>query len=296
MQNCHKTVLPTAAVDALDLQPDASVIDVTLGSGGHTKVILDRLGPKGRLLSLDVDPDAVKAAKSSLPTTPLLTLRVGNFRNLDEYAGTNAADAILADLGWRSEQFATSGRGFSFQLDEPLSMTFGDPVEYPFTAADIVNDWSTESLNNILKGYGEERYAKQIVKAIDEARTVAQIVTTTQLADIVKRAVPARVRTGRIHPATKTFQALRITVNDELGALEDFLTAAWKVLRNNGRLVIITFHSLEDRLVKHHFRSLADAGVAELPHKKPIVADETERMANPRARSAKLRTIIKLPN
>ena len=296
MQHRHKTVLPIAAIDALALSPDSSVVDATLGSGGHTQAILDRLGPRGRLFSLDIDPDAIEIAKKTLPETPLLTLRVGDFRHLEEYVAANEADAVLADLGWRSEQFAASGRGFSFQVDEPLCMTFGDPAQYPFTATDIVNDWSTESLINILKGYGEERYAKRIVRAIDEARAVSPITTTVQLANIVTKAVPAYVRHGRIHPATKTFQALRITVNDELGALEDFLRAAWKVLKNNGRLAIITFHSLEDRLVKHHFRSLADAGVAKLPHKKPIIAEETERNTNPRSRSAKLRTIIKLPN
>lgn len=295
MQLSHKTVLPTAAVQALALTPDASVIDATLGSGGHTRLIAEQLGEGGHLLSLDADPSAVAAAQQSIDVHCAYEFKVANFRHLDELVKLASIDAVLADLGWRTEQFTGSGRGFSFQVDEPLLMTFGDPQTYAFTASDIVNDWETESLLNILRGYGEERFAARIVQAIDKRRQARPIATSVELADIVSQAVPGRFRHGRIHPATKTFQALRITVNDELGALDEFISAAWNVLRPGGRLVIITFHSLEDRVVKHRFRALSDADAGLLPHKKPVVADDEERTTNPRARSAKLRTIIKKP-
>jgi 16S rRNA (cytosine1402-N4)-methyltransferase len=205
-------------------------------------------------------------------------------------------DAVLADLGWRIEQFETGGKGLSFRADEPLIMTFGDPIEYPFTARDIVNEWEEETLSNIFFGYAEERYAKRIAKQIVARRAVAPIETTHELVAIVKSAVPSSYLHKRTHPATKVFQALRIAVNDELGALEKFLTAALQELEVGGRLAIITFHSIEDRIVKQTFRSFKQAGQADLINKKPIVPSRAEMETNSRARSAKLRIIEKIIN
>lgn len=293
MQKIHKTVLPTAAVEALALKPGAFVIDATLGSGGHSREIIKRIGCSGSLLAIDVDPDAIAVAEKEFEKLPHVSLRVGNFRTIDKYATENSVDAILADLGWRTEQFTLSGRGFSFKSDEPLLMTLGDPKEYAFTAYDIVNEWSVETLHNIIRGYGEERFVKRIVDAIDAARKVKPIESAKELGDIIMKAVPSFARHGRIHPATKTFQALRVAVNDELGALDDFITNSWKILKSGGRLAVISFHSLEDRIIKHRFKDFATARLGELPYRKPHLPSSEECEQNPRARSAKLRTIIK---
>jgi 16S rRNA (cytosine1402-N4)-methyltransferase len=290
----HVTVLLREAVAALALTPQSVVIDATFGAGGHSQAIASRLGKGGTLLCIDTDPTAFAVG---LPKS-LATVyhAVGNFRQITDLAtqhGLPPVHAILADLGWRSEQFAAGGKGFSFQVDEPLAMTFGEPDTYLFTAADIVNTWSEDSLADVIFGYGEERAARRIAAAIVAARAQAPIVTSGQLAQIVVTAVPPR-RGARIHPATKTFQALRIAVNDELGALQDFLDGAWSLLAPQGRLSVITFHSLEDRIVKRQFRSWHTTGHGELLMKKPVVPVDEEIASNPRARSAKLRTISKL--
>lgn len=299
----HRTVFLREAVESLDLHPGETAIDATLGAGGHTEVILETLQGKGTLLALDADAAAVAAlsercAERTLGETALHAV-VGNFRGIAGFAadvGIERADGILADLGWRMEQFAGTpeeggGKGFSFLADEPLLMTYGDPASYALTARDVVNTWGEEDIANVLFGYGEESSSRRIARGIVQARTQAPIETSGQLAEIVEAAVP---RHGRTHPATRTFQALRIAVNDEFAALEEFITASVGLLASGGRLSIITFHSIEDRIVKHRFRELADAAEVRRITKKPVTPSDEELADNPRARSAKLRTIEKL--
>lgn len=290
----HITVLQQEAVDGLSLTQSDIVVDATFGAGGHAGVIIERLGTKGTYIGVDADETAFEG-KSFTNAKPTVHLVNNNFRNISEILGSlhiTHADAILADLGWRMEQFSEGGKGFSFMHDEPLHMTFGDPASYEFTARDIVNEWGEDSIADIIFGYGEDRAARKIAKAIVEARKIAPLETTGDLVSCIEAVIP-RKHFHKVHPATKTFQALRITVNDELGALEQFLKDGFRVLAPGGRMAIITFHSLEDRVVKHYFRTLKDADLATLTSKKPITASQEELKANPRARSAKLRIITK---
>ena len=302
----HTPVLLRETVEGLALAPDATVIDATLGSGGHFSAILVKLGLHGTVLGVDADPIAVARVAQEIAQKDTQYARVlfatGNFRNISEIAKTQGlakADAIVADLGWRSEQFGSSrelggGKGFSFSADEPLRMTFGDPATYPFTAADIVHSWREEDIAAVLKGYGEERFARRIAHAIVARRETKPIETSAELAGVVEQAIPSKYRRGRIHPATKTFQALRIAVNDELDALREFITASCALLSPGGRLAIITFHSLEDRLVKQALRALEEAGSMRRVTKKPITPTAEETKTHPRARSAKLRIAEKI--
>jgi 16S rRNA (cytosine1402-N4)-methyltransferase len=296
----HKTVLEDEAVAMLNLKKDSVVIDCTLGSCGHTKKILSHLGPKGVFLGIDVDPTALSSAGAELHTYKArITLEQGNFRDLTslaEHAGVSQADAILADLGWRMEQFAgESGvpRGFSFRIDEPLHMTFGNPSDYAFDAKDIVNEWKEEDIANVIYAYGEERYARKIARALVTAREKHPILTSGALASVVADALPGGYRHFKTHPATKTFQALRIAVNDEFDALRELLLSGFELLAPQGRMAIITFHSLEDRIVKETFKAFTRDQKGVLVTKKPVSASPEEIKNNPRARSAKLRTIEK---
>jgi 16S rRNA (cytosine1402-N4)-methyltransferase len=293
----HKTVLTDEAVLALAINDASVVVDATLGSSGHAKRITETLGSRGVFVGIDADMDAIAKGTQVLKASHCTThLAVGNFRTIDsilKQLGIEKVDAILADLGWRMEQFSGNGKGFSFQVDEPLVMTFGDAKDYIFTAYDIVNEWDEENIVNILRGYGEERFAGRIARHIVEARAVRPIKTTFELVEIIKGAVPSFYTKGRIHPATRTFQALRIAVNDEFGALEEFIKKSVALLAPHGRLAIITFHSIEDRIVKHLFKSLAHDQVGSVLTKKPIIAGDQELQANPRARSAKLRIFEK---
>ena len=289
----HVTVLKEVAVEALALKDSSRIVDATLGSGGHAALILSRLGKEGVLIALDLDETAIEAARGSLTGMANVNLVRENFRNIDRVLKGQKVDGILADLGWRMEQFSGNGKGFSFRVDEELLMTLGDPKDYPFTARDIVNDWKEEDIANVLKGYGEERYAKRIAKRIVEVRVKHPIMTTFDLVHIIETSVPSAYQRGRIHAATRTFQALRIAVNDELDALRDFIHKAVKALDTKGRLVIITFHSLEDRIVKHTFKGFMEAGEGTVLTKKPIRATEEETKENTRSRSAKLRIFEK---
>lgn len=289
----HVPVLLDETVSVLGLGPDSVVFDCTFGGGGHARRILSQLGSKGVYVGIDADPVAINGV--GLQGEAKIHLVNANFSEIKQVALDLSLrpTAILADLGWRSDQFEAGDRGFSFQKDEPLLMTFGDPTKSLFTARDVVNDWKEESLADIIYGYGEERFSRRIAKAIIWAREKSPIETSKQLADIVAGAYPAIARRGRIHPATKTFQAIRITVNDELGALKKLLSDGFEILEPSGRLAIISFHSLEDRLVKRFFDEKSRDQLALKLIKKPIVAGDEEREVNPRSRSAKLRVIEK---
>lgn len=293
----HITVLKGETIQQLNLKPGSVVVDCTLGSGGHSAAALAAIGREGKLIAFDADPAAIKKAAVTFSGDSRVTLINENFRELTislERLGVTHIDAIMADLGWRTEQFAgTEGipRGFSFSADEPLIMTFGDPRQYSFTASDIVNEWAEEDIANVIFGYGEERAARRIARAIVAARKQAPIATARELATLVEQTVGKH---GKTHPATRTFQALRIAVNDEFSALEALIAAGFAALVPGGRFAIISFHSLEDRIVKHTFRDLVHDHRAVLAHKKPIVPSSDELLTNPRARSAKLRTIEKL--
>jgi 16S rRNA (cytosine1402-N4)-methyltransferase len=290
----HITVLKKEAVEGLDITPEATIVDATLGSGGHAKAILEHLGEKGTLIAIDADASAIESFDAKKRATVHLVHR--NFRDIDvvlRELNIENADGILADLGWRMEQFAGGSKGFSFLVDEPLHMTFGNPEAYPFTARDIVNEWKEEDIKNVLKGYGEERFAGRIARHIVEARAMSPIETSGELAEVVWQAVPGFYRIGRIHPATRTFQALRTAVNDELDALEVFIRKSTDALKAEGRLAIISFHSIEDRIVKRTFRELQSEGRGTVLTKKPIMAGDEELRLNPRARSAKLRIFEK---
>lgn len=292
----HTTVLLHEAVEALALQPHSVVVDATLGSGGHSRNIASQLTKEGILIALDADASAL-AVVGDIPSAGTVKLVHGNFANITHHLAAldiTEVDAILADLGWRMEQFSDSQKGFSFNDAIGLEMTYGEGKDYAFTAADIVNEWAAEDIANVLYGYGEERYSRRIAAAIVAARKVAPITSGTALADIISQAVPAGYRKGRTHPATKSFQGLRIAVNDELTVLDTFITEAFLALRPKGRLAIISFHSIEDRIVKQRFRALSDEGVATLLTKKPLTASPEELQDNPRSRSAKLRILQKL--
>lgn len=291
----HRSVLLQEAVESLALRADDVVVDGTLGGAGHARAIAERLSSKGVLVGVDADKDAIARAQIALAeAAPTVVLVNGNFRKLDALLRDNGiefVDKVLLDLGWSSFQL-TAGRGFSFLSDEPLSMAYAQ--EQKLTAETIVNDWAESSIADILFGWGEERYSRRIAERIVKERAGKRIETARELADIIKAAVPSAYRFGRLHPATKSFQALRIAVNDELGALEQGLEAAWSVLRPEGRFAVITFHSIEDRIVKRRFASWAQEKQGELVTRKPIAPSEEELAVNPRARSAKLRVIKKL--
>lgn len=294
----HVTVLETEAVDALALSSSATVVDATFGSGGHAEKILSRLSKEGTYIGIDADATAFVGIHTKIaPHQATTHFVVENFRNIDSIVsslGIENVDAILADFGWRSEQFESGKKGFSFNDTGPLLMTYGDPEDYTFTAYTIVNEWDEEHIADVIYGYGEERGSRRIAAAIVRAREEAPIETGVQLAQIVQDALPAFLQKKRIHPATKTFQALRIAVNDELGAIESLILNGFTTLRSGGRFACITFHSIEDRLVKHLFNRLVADDAAEKIVKKPITPSTEEITRNPRARSAKLRIIEKL--
>ena len=293
----HISVLPEEAIQALRLTKDATVVDATLGAGGHARLILAQLGAQATFVGFDADNTAIESLQDLKKSKATVHLVHSNFTQIHtelEKLQIENVDAILADLGWRTDQFTDGGKGFSFTSDDSLFMTYGEPNMYMFTAHDIVNGWNESDIANVLYGYGEERYSRQIAKAIVEYRKKNTIKTPVELAEIIFTSVPVSYRHGRIHPATKSFQGLRIAVNDEFKVLEDFIAKAWQCLKPKGRLAIISFHSLEDRIVKHSFRNYAQTKSGVLITKRPIVAGSLELKANPRARSAKLRIIEKV--
>lgn len=312
MEFKHETVLLHETVDGLDIKPDGVYVDCTLGGAGHAQYLLDQLGPQGHLYAFDQDMTAIINAKLKLADyveKGQVTFIHQNFRHLKqalEELGIDQVDGIYYDLGVSSPQLDVAERGFSYGQEARLDMRMNQ--EQALSAYEVVNDWPYEDLVHILYRYGEEKFAKRIARAIEERRAQQPIETTTELAEIVKTAIPAATRRTGGHPAKRSFQAIRIAVNDELGAVEDSLEQALTLLKPEGRISVITFHSLEDRLVKQLFKEVSQGpevprGLPILPgqmqapfalvNRKPIVSSPEELEANNRSRSAKLRILRK---
>ncbi len=280
----------------LNLGPGKIVVDGTLGAAGHSLKILEIILPGGKLIGLDRDQKAIEIARENLKNFPgSCDLIHSNFQEMDkalESLGIKGVDGILLDLGISSIQLDDPERGFSFQADGPLDMRL-DQSSY-ISAYDLVNNLNEDELSELLWTYGQERWHNRIARFLVEERQKNPISTTAQLRDIVVRATPHKYRYQRIHPATRTFQAIRIAVNRELESLEEALEKAVKLLNKNGRICIISFHSLEDRIVKIGFKNLAGQGLIRIITPKPLEATDSEVSLNPRSRSAKLRVAERL--
>lgn len=308
----HVTVLLNEAIDNLNVKPDGTYVDATLGGGGHSQLLASRL-TTGKLWSFDQDITAINYNKEHL-ATELAEGKVAfiqnNFRNLRDAlaeVGVTEIDGIVYDLGVSSPQFDDGQRGFSYNYDAPLDMRMNQSQE--LTARTVVNEWDFHDLLRILSRYGEEKFAKQIARAIERQREIQPIETTFELVEVIKSAIPAAARRTGGHPAKRSFQAIRIAVNDELGVVEESLAQALDMLKVSGRISVITFHSLEDRLVKTMFKEKTavpelPAGLPIIPDemqpdyklvtRKPILPSEEEMANNHRAHSAKLRVIERL--
>lgn len=307
MEFLHKPVLLQETIDALAIKPDGIYVDGTAGGGGHSSEILKRL-TTGKLISIDQDPDAIQTVSERFKGEPCSIIRQGNFAELAGIVrslGIDSVDGILLDIGVSSYQLDTPERGFSYHYDAPLDMRMSKSGT---SAWDLINGWSFNELMKIIYTYGEEKFAKSIASAIVKRREIAPINTTLELAEIISGAVPAAARRDG-HPARKTFQAVRIAVNGELDCLERGLNEAFSVLGHGGRLAVITFHSLEDRIVKRKMTSWCTGCTcpkdfpvcicgkkpkAELVTRKPVEASLQELEENQRSRSAKLRVCEKL--
>lgn len=305
----HIPVLFQETIDSLNIKPDGIYIDGTAGGGGHSEAIAKRLGAAGTLLAIDQDPDAIEAVKKRLNDYPNVLVRRGNFSQMDSLAeecGITGVDGVLMDIGVSSHQLDTAERGFSYHQDAPLDMRMS---QQGTSAADLVNTLTWQELARILSQYGEEKSAVRIAKGIVAAREENPITTTLQLAEVVRQSVPAAVRREPGHPARKTFQALRIQVNGELDRLSEGLNAAFSLLKPGGRLAVITFHSLEDRIVKKRMAEWCQGCIcppdfpvcvcgrtpkAELLYKRGLSPSEEELKENPRSRSSRLRVCTKL--
>lgn len=297
MEKIHIPVLKKEVLKYLNPQTNKNYIDCTIGGGGHSFAILKENQPKGKVLGIEWDKEILNYLKSVIKNSEIrkrLILVNDSFTNLKkiiEKERFSQIDGILFDLGLSSWHLEKSARGFSFQRKEPLDMRYS--LSTPLTAKEIVNKFSEQEIEKVLKKYGEERFAKKIAKRIIKYRKRKTIETTSQLVNIIKRAVPAWYQHKRIHPATKTFQALRIATNKELDNLIETLPQALEVLEKGGRLVLISFHSLEDRIVKHFFKDQAKKENIKILTKKPIKPSRKEIKINPRSRSAKLRAAVK---
>jgi 16S rRNA (cytosine1402-N4)-methyltransferase len=296
MDTVHISVLLKECIEGLNLKSGALVLDGTFGGGGHSMAMCESVKDL-KIIALDQDNDALERGREKFKKAPCdISFVHLNFRDMDK-AGVEAesVDGILLDLGLSSDQLENSLRGFSFQKDEPLLMTMKEnPSEEILTAGDVVNSWSEANLADIIYGYGEERYARRIAKGIVDARQKKDIKTTFDLVEIIRASVPNSYNKGRIHPATKTFQAIRIAVNDELNTLEVGLKKGFDLLKKEGRIAVITFHSLEDRIVKKFFKAQVELGEGKLLYKKPLGPSVQEVKENPRSRSAKLRILEKI--
>lgn len=293
----HKPVLLRQVAELLRPGEGELVVDATIGLGGHAEMLCQSLGPGGTLLGLDVDADNLEAAAQRLEgLAPQVVLVRRNFAELPDVLteqGLPGADVILADLGVSSRHLDEASRGFSFSVDGPLDMRLDDRL--PTTAADLVNRLREQELADLIFLHGQERFSRRIARRICDARREGRITRTQQLAQIVASAVKVdpKSRRSKIHPATRTFQALRIAVNDELGALDSLLDAAPRCLKPGGRFGVISFHSLEDGRVKRAFLDGKRGEIYSIVTKKPVIADDIERGENPRSRSAKLRVVTR---
>ena len=305
MKFSHVPVLLHQTIDGLNIDPDGVYVDCTAGGGGHSSAIAEKLSDKGRLISLDRDPDAVKAATERLSEFGNAMVIHRNYSELDKVLdelGIDAVDGILMDLGVSSHQLDEESRGFSYHSDAPLDMRMS---QTGMSAADIVNTFDEQQLAKIIFEYGEEKFSRRIASNIIRARETAPIETTLQLADLIRESVPQKARRDK-NPCKKTFQAIRIAVNGEFDHLSEGLDKAFEALKPGGRLAVITFHSLEDRIVKQRFAGWCKGCICppdfpqcvcgrkpqgKLVNRKPIEADEKELESNNRSRSAKLRII-----
>lgn len=302
----HRPVLLRETIAGLNIKPDGTYVDATLGGAGHSQRIASQLSDDGRLIGIDQDEAALDAARQRLAGALCrVELVKANFRHLSDVLDDlqlKTVDGVLFDVGVSSFQLETAERGFSYHTEAVLDMRMD--LNNPLTAYKVVNEWDGNEIARILRRYGEEKYARNIASAITRYRAKKTIETTTELAGIVKSAIPAAARRRGPHPARRTFQAIRIAVNDELGALEDGLDAAIERTAVGGRICVITFHSLEDRLVKERFRKGSEGCTCppdfpvcvcghrqtlKIVNRKPIIPSEAEVEDNPRARSAKLR-------
>ena len=288
MGSRHISVMVEEVMAFLRCEPGHTYVDATLGGGGHAFEILKRSAPDGMLIGMEWDEEALSEAKKTLLSFgDRVKLIRENFVHLPDLMKAESADGILLDLGLSSIQLEREERGFSFKGEGPLDMRMDQRIDE--TAADLVNNLSSEELESILFQYGEERWAKRIVRALVEEREREPIRTTQALRKIVHHAIPRRFHSRRIDPATRTFQALRIRVNEELENLQKILETGWKILKKGGRMCVISFHSLEDRMIKETFRALEKQEKMVILTKKPVTPSEEEQKRNPRSRSAKLR-------
>lgn len=297
----HIAVLKREVLKYLDVAPGKNFVDCTIGEGEHTAAILKKNGPDGKVLGIELDPELYKKLWEKEIKNRLILIN-DSYTNLEKIIKKEKfgpVHGILFDLGLSSWHLEESGRGFSFLRDEPLDMRYNLKCQtlnvkcQKLTAAEIVNEWPKSEIEKVLRIYGEERFSKRISREIVKEREIGLIETTFQLVEVIKRAVPKNYEKGRIHPATRTFQALRIAVNNELKNLKETLPQTLNVLEPGGRLVLISFHSLEDRIVKFFLKEKARKNLLQILTKKPVRPSEKEMRENPRSRSAKLRAAQK---
>jgi 16S rRNA (cytosine1402-N4)-methyltransferase len=306
-ERVHRPVLLKEVIEYLDVKRNRNYIDCTIGEGGHAREILKKNGPKGKVLGIEIDPELYKKLKKEkLERLILVNDSFSNLKEIVKRKNFGPTSGILFDLGLSSWHLEKSGRGFSFLKEEPLIMRYdwnrsksillrsNRLSSQELWAGKIVNEWSEKEIERILKEYGEERFAKRISREIVRARKVKPIKTTFQLVEVIKKSVPSFYQHKRIHFATRTFQALRITVNNELENLKKGLKEALEILEPGGRIVVISFHSLEDRIVKNFFRENSKKGNLKILTKKPIRPKIEEVKINPRSRSARLRAAEKI--